>query len=145
MTFIRRTVFIAAVACLVLSSGLAAHAAPTCHISGRVYCSEYGTRYKEPVKLVFVAPDGTRYAAPLGEVEGEFEADIPTGVSYMMRIEFSGNGFDVGGLGLPEGCNACAKTVEIYHPGSMLELVWEARAGNGGGSTDFKVKDAQQK
>ncbi len=144
MAFIKRTIFLVVLACLIIAPGrasLAASAVPVCHVSGRVYCSEYGTRYKEPVEVVLVC-NGTRYRAPLGEVDGSFKTEVPVGAAYELRVEFSGNGFTLGHLDLTKDVSECGKTIEIYHPGSMLELVWEARAGNGDGM-DFKVSDAK--
>jgi len=111
-----------------------------CHISGRVLCSEYGTRYKEPVFIVFV--DGEeKYTAPLGEVDGSFQADLPASSSYTIRMEFKDKGYDIGHMDIPELKEAgCSKKIDIAHPGSMLELVWEIRDGQGP-NVDLKVTD----
>jgi hypothetical protein len=111
-----------------------------CRITGRVLCSEYGTRYKEPVVIVFVGED-YKYPAPLGEVDGSFQADLPANSSYAIRMEFKDKGFDIGRLDIPELKEAgCSRKVEITHPGSMLELVWEIRDGQGP-NVDVRLTD----
>jgi hypothetical protein len=112
----------------------------TCHINGRVLCSEYGTRYKEQVVIVFV--DGNdKYSAPLGEVDGSFQADLPANSSYAIRMEFKEKSYEIGRMDIPEMKDTgCTKKIEITHPGSMLELVWEIRDGQGP-NVDMQVKD----
>ena len=111
-----------------------------CHINGRVLCSEYGTRYKEPVVIVFVDGD-EKYPSPLGEVDGSFQADLPANSSYTIRMEFQEKGYDIGRLDITDIKEAgCSKKIEITHPGSMLELVWEIRDGQGP-NIDVRVKD----
>jgi len=111
-----------------------------CHINGRVLCSEYGTRYKEPVVIVFVDGDD-KYPAPLGEVDGSFQADLPANSSYTIRMEFKEKGYEIGRMDIPEMKEAgCSKKIEITHPGSMLELVWEIRDGQGP-NVDLHVND----
>ncbi len=103
-------------------------------------CSEYGTRYKEQVVVVFVDGD-EKYHAPLGEVDGSFQADLPANSSYTIRMEFKEKGYEIGHLAIPDIKEAgCSKKVEITHPGSMLELVWEIRDGQGP-NVDLQVKD----
>jgi len=112
----------------------------TCRITGRVLCSEYGTRYKEPVVIVFVDGDN-KVTAPLGEVDGSFQADLPANSSYTIRMEFKEKGYDIGRLDIPDIKEAgCTKRIDITHPGSMLELVWEIRDGQGP-NIDLKVTD----
>ena len=111
-----------------------------CHINGRVLCSEYGTRYKEPVVIVFVDGD-EKHPAPLGEVDGSFQADLPANSSYTIRMEFKEKGYDIGHLDITDIKEAgCSKRIEITHPGSMLELVWEIRDGQGP-NIDLQFKD----
>lgn len=112
----------------------------TCRITGRVLCSEYGTRYKEPVVIVFVGED-YKYPAPLGEVDGSFQADLPANSSYTMRMEFKDKGFGIGKLDIPDiKVAGCSRKIDITHPGSMLELVWEIRDGQGP-NVDVQFKD----
>lgn len=112
----------------------------TCRITGRVLCSEYGTRYKEPVVIVFVDGD-EKYPSPMGEVDGSFQADLPANSSYTIRMEFKEKGFDIGRMDIPEQKESgCSRNIEITHPGSMLELVWEIRDGQGP-NVDMKIKD----
>jgi hypothetical protein len=112
----------------------------TCRITGRVLCSEYGTRYKEPVVIVFVGED-YKYPAPLGEVDGGFQAELPANSSYAIRMEFKDKGFDIGSMDIPDIKEAgCSRKVEITHPGSMLELVWEIRDGQGP-NVDVRLTD----
>ncbi len=139
MSFLKTTSVLVFLACLAAAPGAGVDAAPVCHVSGQVYCSEYGTRYNRPVEVVFVGQDGSRYAAPLGDSDGVFRADIPGGSPYEVRLEFSGHGFPVGRLDISGCAGGCAKDVSIYYSGSMLELVWRARKDKGGG-VDMKVR-----
>ena len=117
----------------------------TCAVRGRLFCSEYGTRYKEPVMLVFV--DGEkRYPVPFGEIDGGFEAHLPCAESYTMRIEFQGRGFEIGRLEVPPKTGGgFRKFIEIYHPGSILELIWEIRDGGTGAGMDVRLRDLPEK
>jgi len=111
----------------------------TCRLTGRVICSEYGTRYKEPLTLVFESADA-RYRADISNNDGGFSAMLPCNGSFTMRMEFGGNGFMVGPLDMPQGlAEGSAVTVEMRYGGSMLELVRDARAGSGEGTVAVKV------
>jgi len=108
----------------------------TCHLTGTVLCSEYGTRFKEDAQLVFIT-GGERFAAKVDQDTGAFNVELPCGVACEMRLEYADNGFSMGKLELSGGPEE-HYMLEIYYPGSMLELVMEARRGKGGG-TDFKL------
>jgi|GEM_PF-4390238 len=115
---------------------------PSCTVRGRLFCSEYGSRYKEPVAIVFNDGDDS-YSTPAGEIDGSFAVSLPCGAVYTMRIEFQGKGFDTGQLAVPDKVEGGIfnKFIEIYHPGSLLELIWEIRDGGGVNTVDVKLKD----
>jgi hypothetical protein len=115
-------------------------AGPICLVRGRLYCSEYGTRYKEPVMVVFVDGDD-RFGSPVSEKDGAFEAGLPCGASYTMRVEFKGKGADIGTLDVPpKSEGGFKKYIELHHPGSELELVWEIRDSDSGGGVNVGLK-----
>ena len=110
-----------------------------CKVSGILHCSEYGTRYKDPVYIVFDDGD-QRYSAPVSEKDGEFDAALPLGESYVIRVQFKDKAAEIAKLGCPLAEGDTAKTVDIYCSGSELELIWDLRDG-GGPNVDVKIKD----
>jgi hypothetical protein len=118
----------------------------TCLIEGRVFCSEYGSRYKEPVYAVFTG-GGERVAAPLGEKDGTFKAELPAPGKYIVSLEFQGKVMEAGDLELPDPGKGAVihRSIKVYHPGSILELVWQIRDNDGktgrGGNVDVLVED----
>ena len=111
---------------------------PVCKVDGKLNCSEYGYRYQEPLLVVFQDPED-RYTCPVSEKDGGFSVDLPAG-TFTIRVEFQGKGFDTGSLTVPLDCVSCAKDVQLYQSGSMLELVWQIR-DSGGGSLGIKITD----
>ncbi|MBI5189414.1 MAG: hypothetical protein HZA22_01880 [Nitrospirae bacterium] len=116
-----------------------AETAESVQLLGRTLCSEYGTPHKGPLLALFVAGDFRR-TAEINQDDGLFHVRLPAGHEYTFSIGMDGKSFKVGVFTLPAGGHS-KKVLEIYHPGSMLELVWEARAGDDQGGTDFKLKD----
>jgi len=107
-----------------------------CAVTGHLYCSEYGYRYKEPLLVVF--QDGEdRFLCPISEKDGAFSVMIPAG-KFSVRVEFQGKGIEAGTMDVP--LEPCAREVELYQSGSMLELVWQIR-DEGGAYLGIKIKE----
>ncbi len=99
-------------------------------VRGRLHCSEYGTRYNSPIEMVF-ASGAESYAFPFGDQDGHFKGNIPRGATYLMRVEFKGRGLSAGKLAIPANSGSIFnKSVQIYYPGSELELIYEIRNGS---------------
>ena len=109
-----------------------------CKVSGTLQCSEYGTRYRDPVYIVFDDGDDS-YRAPVSEKDGAFEAAIPLGETYSVRVQFKDKSAEIVKLDCPLAEADTAKTVEIYYSGSELELVYDLR-DVGRPSVDVKIK-----
>lgn len=106
-------------------------------VSGRLHCYEYGTRYSSPIEMVFTN-GADSYEFPFGDQDGHFKGNIPRGATYLMRVEFRGRGLDAGKLLIPADAGPVFnKTVQIYYPGSELELIYEIRDTN---RNDIAVK-----
>ncbi|MHB8173686.1 MAG: hypothetical protein ACYDFU_04400 [Nitrospirota bacterium] len=96
-------------------------------VQGRLHCSEYGTRYSSPVEIVFTN-GADSYEFPFGDQDGHFEGSVPHGATYLMRVEFKGRGLDAGKLEIPAKAGPeFNKSIQIYYPGSELELIYEIR------------------
>ena len=112
----------------------------TCPVKGVLHCSEYGSRYKEPVLVVFVDAEGDKYNAAVNDKDGGFETLVPAGSSLKLLVEFQGKGIEIGRYDAPKVCKPDPEpAIDIYHPGSMLELIWEVRDG-GYANVDVKIK-----
>ena len=109
-----------------------------CRISGTLQCSEYGTRYRDPVYIVFDDGDDS-YRAPVSEKDGSFEAALPLGETYSVRVQFRDKFAEVAKLDCPLAEADTSKTVEMYYSGSELELVYDLR-DIGKPSVDVKIK-----
>jgi hypothetical protein len=109
----------------------ASWAAPqgACRITGMVFCTEYGTPYKDDAALVFDGPG--RISADVNTNDGTFVAELPCGASYEMRIHYCSRGIYVGKLDIPEcPTGGSDMKLDIHYPGSMLEMVHWAESGN---------------
>ncbi len=106
-------------------------------VQGRLHCSEYGTRYSSPLEMVFTN-GADSYEFPFGDQDGHFKGNIPRGATYLMRVEFKGQGLDAGKLAIPPDAGPrFNKSIQIYYPGSELELIYEIRDGR---HNDLAVK-----
>ncbi len=106
-------------------------------VQGRLHCSEYGTRYSSPIEMVFTS-GADSYEFPFGDQDGHFRGSIPQGATYLMRVEFKGRGLDAGKLVIPADAGPLFnKSIQLYYPGSELELIYEIRNGK---HNDLAVK-----
>ena len=113
-------------------------------VRGRLHCSEYGTRYSSPIEMVFVN-GAQNYEFPFGDQDGHFSGNIPRGATYLMRVEFKGQGLDAGKLAIPPDTGPrFNKSIQIYYPGSELELIYEIRDGHQNGLA-VKLQELQDK
>jgi len=105
-----------------------APASPSCVVAGTVYCSEYGSRYREPLRLVLVRGN-ERHESSISDTNGSFAVPVPCGGEFEVRIEFGKKGIPVGSITLPESAGGTVFTLEIRHTGSYLEFVRDIREG----------------
>jgi hypothetical protein len=101
-----------------------------CRLKGVVVCSEYGARQKEDLMLILVDEQGYRHDAVIYKDDGTFYTRIPCSGTYTMRIELGEGGFELGTITLPAADDDATYGLKIIHPGSMLELILEARTSN---------------
>ncbi len=90
--------------------------------------------------MVFVDEEGDKYTAAVNDKDGGFETKVPAGSSCKLLIEFQDKGIEIGAYNAPSDCKPDPEpSIDIYHPGSMLELIWEVRDG-GYANVDVKIK-----
>ena len=99
---------------------------PECVITGRLLCSEYGSRFNDLLELVFVSGD-ERYSAGVSDTDGTFAMLVPCGRTYVLRVEFDGKGYGVGDIVVPVASAGTLYRMEVVHTGSYLELVRDVR------------------
>jgi hypothetical protein len=117
--------------------------APTCVVAGTVYCSEYGSRYRESLRLVLVR-GAERYESTISDTNGSFAVSIPCGGRFDVRIEFEDKGMAVGSITLPDSPQGTVFGLEIKHTGSYLEFVRDIREGVKEDDIIYKLELPQQ-
>jgi len=101
-----------------------------CRLKGVVVCSEYGARQKEDLVLILVDERGYRHDALIYKDDGTFYTRIPCSGNYTMRIELGDGAIELGEITLPPADTNSTYELRIVHPGSMLELILEARTSS---------------
>lgn len=99
-----------------------------CAVAGRVYCSEYGSRFKELLEIVFTCGD-ERYSGGISDTDGTFAVTLPCGRTYRLGVEFTGNGYQVGEIAIPGADTGQFYRLEVVHNGSYLEFIRDVRNG----------------
>lgn len=99
-----------------------------CAVAGRVYCSEYGSRFKELLEIVFTCGD-ERYAGGISDTDGTFAVTLPCGRTYRLGVEFAGTGYQVGDIAIPDADTGQFYRLEVIHNGSYLEFIRDVRNG----------------